>query len=125
MDSKLKKKQWCEERMRLRTNFIEMKSNQKYNKTYPKKIQNIKLRRKKSNSSSDSLFLQQLAVMVGEFLGSLFTPLYYIFKFYHVQKCRTNYKVCDAFGRKCRNSCRAKLPLSYINSKLFKFENVH
>ena len=47
-------------------NFIEMKSNQKYYKMYPIKIQNIPLCRKKSNISSDSLSSQQLAVIVEE-----------------------------------------------------------
>ena len=37
-------------------NFFEVKSNQKYNKTYPKKIQNIPLRRKKSYNPSTNLF---------------------------------------------------------------------
>ena len=47
-------------------NFIATKSNQKYNKAYPKKKHNIPLRREKSNILSDSLFLQQLAVIVEE-----------------------------------------------------------
>ena len=38
----------------------------KNTKAYPEKIQNIPLSRKKSNISSDSLFLQQLAVIVEE-----------------------------------------------------------
>ena len=52
--------------------FVAMESNQKYNKTYPKKIQNKPLRRKKSNISSDSLFLQQLPVIVEELSHKVF-----------------------------------------------------
>ena len=82
-------------------NFIATKLNQKYKKTYPKKIHNTPLRREKSDISSDNLFLQQLAVIAEELSRkvSLCTQPEF-FRFLHVHNSKVLLGSPDVFYRR-------------------------